>query len=207
MQQEPVKVAVFDLNQTVYRKSSKEGFFKFICYKKNLRLIYVFQLALFGALSELKLISKTVFKENFFHYLNGIPPKQVYQYALQFWGIEWDEHFNKPLLQRIEELRQQGVKIFFITGTYDVYVAPLFEHFLPVDQWMATETSYEGGTYKIQGKALKDEEKLRKLDEHFGSTPYRLVETYSDQKEVLFEKAEKAFIMKKGKAVPYKPGK
>ncbi|WP_224995469.1 HAD family phosphatase [Cesiribacter sp. SM1] len=205
MAQEPVKVAVFDLNQTVYRKSSKDEFFKFICYKKNYKLLNILQLSVYGLMKKLKLINKTKFKENFFKYLDGLPPEQVHKYARQFWEVEWDDHFNEPLLQRIKELRAQGVQIIFITGGFDVYVAPLFEKQLQADAWMATQTRYEKGTYKIKGKALKDEEKVRRLNEHFAGRPYKLIETYSDQEEALFELAEKAYLMKNGKPVLYQP--
>ncbi|AHM60990.1 HAD family hydrolase [Flammeovirgaceae bacterium 311] len=203
MAQEPIKVAVFDLNKTVYRKSSKDEFFKFICYKKNYKLLNILQISLYGLMSKLKLLNKTDFKENFFKYLNGLPPEQVQKYARQFWEIEWDDHFNEPLLQRIKELREQGVQIIFITGGYDVYVAPLFKKHLKVDAWMATQTRYENGHYKINGKALKDQEKVRRLEEHFNGKPFRLIETYSDSEEDLFHIADKAYLMKDGKPVPY----
>ena len=203
MQQEPIQIAVFDLNQTVYRKSSKDEFFKYICYKKNYKLLNIFQIGLYYALKKFRLVNKTAFKENFFQYLNGLPPEQVHKYASQFWNIEWDENFNHPLLERIEQLRQQGVLIIFITGAYDVYVAPLFENHLKVDAWMATKTRYNGSSYTIQGKALKDDEKVRRLDEHFKGKLYRLLETYSDQEEALFDEAEKAFLMKDGVAIPF----
>lgn len=204
MDQQPIQVAVFDLNQTVYRKSSKDEFFKFVCYKKNYKLLNVFQIALYGVISKLRLLNKTDFKENFFSYLDNLPPEQVHRFAAQFWRLEWDDQFNHPLLKRIEELRQQGIEIIFITGAYDIYVAPLFENILQVDAWMATQTRYEENTYKIKGKALKDEEKLRRLKEHYAGKPFRLVETYSDEEEVLFKIAEKAFLMKKGEAIPFK---
>lgn len=204
MQNGQIKVAVFDLNKTVYRKSSKDEFFKFVCYKRNYKLLNLLQLGFMQVLGKLKILSKTEFKENFFHYLKNLPPNKVKVYARQFWDIEWEEHFNEPLLEHIEQLRQDGVQIIFSTGGFDVYVAPLFEKHLKVDAWMATRTEYVGDTYRIKGKALKDEEKVRRLDEHFAGKPYTIVEAFSDEKENLFDKAEKAFLMKDGKPVPYK---
>jgi phosphoserine phosphatase len=204
MQQEIIKVAVFDLNKTVYRKSSKEEFFKFVCYKRNYKLLNLFQLAFIQLAGKLKLLNKTEFKENFFQYLKGLSPEQVSTYAKQFWEIERQDHFNEPLLEHIKQLRQQGVQIIFSTGGFDVYVGPLFEKIMPVDAWMATRTQYVEETYKIKGKALKDEEKVRRLDEHFAGKPYTIVEAFSDEEEALFKKAEKAFLMKNGKPVPYK---
>jgi phosphoserine phosphatase len=203
MAQAPLRIAVFDLNQTAYTKSSKDEFFKFVCYKRNYKLLNIFQIGLFYGLQKLRLLNQTRFKENFFNYLDGLPPETVGEFARQFWSIEWPEQFNKQLLARIQELQQEGVKICFSTGGFDVYIAPLFEHFFKVDVWMATQTRYTGNTYKIKGKALKGEEKTRRLDEHFGKGAYTIVEAYSDAEEDFFEKAEQAFLMKNGKPVPY----
>ncbi len=203
MDQEPVKIAVFDLNKTVYQKSSKDEFFKYICYKKNYKLLNIFQIALFTVMGKLHLFNKTEFKENFFQYLKGIPPAKVKKYAAEFWNIEWPECFNQAMLERIEVLRKQGVQIIICTGGFDVYVGPLFEKLFKVDAWIATETTYDHETYKIKGKALKDEEKVKGLDKHFAGKPYTIVETYSDQKEVLFDIAEKSYLMKKGVPIPY----
>lgn len=205
MEQEPVRIAVFDLNKTVYLKSSKEEFFKYICYKMNYKLLNIFQIAMYTVMGKLRLLNKTEFKENFFQYLKGIPPQKVSKYAAEFWNIEWPECFNQPLLERIAMLRKDGVQIIFCTGGFDVYVGPLFEKHLEVDAWIATQTTYQHQTYKIKGKALKDKEKVRQLNKHFAGKPYTIVETYSDQKEALFDIAEKAYIMKKGKPIPYQP--
>ncbi|EMR04181.1 HAD family hydrolase [Cesiribacter andamanensis] len=207
MAQEPVRIAVFDLNQTVYTKSSKDEFFKFVCYKRNYKLLNIFQIGLFYGLKKLKLLNQTSFKENFFNYLDKLPPEQVKEYARQFWSIEWPEQFNKQLLDRIEELKSEGVQICFSTGGFDVYVAPLFEHYLKVDAWMATQTRYVGKTYKINGKALKEEEKTRRLDEHWGKGAYTIVEAYSDAVEDFFDCTQRPYLMKKGKPVPYKKEK
>jgi phosphoserine phosphatase len=201
--QEPVRVAVFDLNQTVYYPSSKGEFFKYICYKKNYKILNIFQLSLWKALSKVRLIDQTNFKENFFNYLDNIPPDKVNEYAAEFWSIEYPKHFNPKLLKRQEQLRKEGVQIVYISGALDVYVKPLFENHIEVDWWASTKTEYKNGTYKLKGKACKDEEKTRLLEEHYGNRPFRLVETYSDQEEDLFKLADKAFLVKDGKIVPW----
>lgn len=203
MPQEPVAIAVFDLNQTVYRKSSKDEFFKYICYKKNYKLLNILQIGLFYAFEKAGLVNQTRFKENFFSYLDGLPPEKVQQYARQFWQVEWEEHFNEQLLKRIHELQEQGVQIIFSTGALDVYVAPLFEHHLPVDAWMATETEYKDDSYQIKGQANKGKEKIRRLDTHFGPKGYRILEAYSDAKEAILREAEKAFLIRDGKPIPF----
>lgn len=189
------KVAVFDINGTLYKKSSKEEFFKYICFKKGYKLLNIFQIFIFKLIEKLHLINQTDFKENFFNYLNDLPPEEVMQYAREYWSIEYPQYFNEQLLQRVDQLREEGVQIFCISGGLDVYMDALFEQFKKVDHYYCTKTRYTGHTYKIMGEACKGEEKIKKLEDHFQAEPYRIVEAYSDSKEAILDHAEKAFLV------------
>lgn len=195
MEKQPIKIAVFDLNQTLYLKSSKEEFFKFICKKEPHKLLNIFRMGLYALGKEWRLISKTTFKENFFRYLDKLPPDQLESLAREFWTAEWPEHFNKKLLERISVLREEGICVVFVTGTLDAYVKPLFETLLVPDHWIATHTQYSKGSYKIIGKACKDQEKIRQLNRLFHPRPYELVEAYSDKKEPVLKAARKGFLL------------
>lgn len=196
------KIAVFDLNQTVYKHSSKEKFFRFICRKRKRKALHLFGMGLYTLGKELGLLSKTSFKENFFHYLDGIPPQTLEVYAREYWQEEWPQQFNQELLQRIESLRRQGTGIYFVTGTLDCYVKPLFEEILRPDAWLATRTQYINGRYKVIGRACKDEEKIRRLKQLLHPRPYKVIEAYSDKKEAVLQLAEKAFLLDKGTIRP-----
>lgn len=189
------KVAVFDINGTLYRKSSKEEFFKYICFKKGYKLLNIFQLLVFKIIGKARLINQTEFKENFFNYLDHLPPEKVMQYAREYWSIEYPQYFNEKLLQRVNELRKEGVQIFCISGGLDVYMDALFEQYKTVDHYFCTKTKYTGSTYKIVGEACKGEEKVRRLDEHFKNEPYTIVEAYSDSQEVILDHADKAYLV------------
>ncbi|MFA0962759.1 HAD family hydrolase [Roseivirga sp. BDSF3-8] len=200
---EPVRMAVFDLNSTVYSLSSKEIFFKFVCFRRNYKLINIFHLGMFKALGKFRMVSHTEFKENFFNYLNKLPPKKVYEFAADFWRIEYPKHFNKNLLKRIDELRSQGVAIVFATGALEVYAAPLFDNHLKVDAWVGTRAEYENGTYKVQGKACKQEEKTRRIREHYHERDIHIVEAYSDDVEHMFQLAEVSYLVNDGEIERY----
>lgn len=202
-ERKPIEVAVFDLNKTVYHKSSKEEFFKFVCYRRNYKLLDIFQMGLFSSIRELNLFTKTEFKENFFSYLDHLPPERVDEYAREYWSIEWPKYFHAELLDRIALLRKKGIKIYFITGGLDVYVKPLFENFLIPDAWIATRTQYSSGSYHIMGKACKDEEKIRRLEQVLYPSPFRVVESYSDKKEPVLEIAEQAFLLHNKEIIPF----
>ena len=202
MSQDKTKVVVFDLNQTFYQKSSKEEFYKFICSKRPKRLRFIFDMVYYKVLSKLNLIRQTEFKENFFNYLDGMPPENVEAYAEQFWKREFPKNFNPEIKQLLDKAKANGQQIFCATGALEVYVKPLFELF-PVDGFAGTRTKYDGKTYKVQGKACKGEEKVKRINQHFKEQPIAITEAYSDRKEELFKQTQRPFLVKKGKLVPY----
>jgi phosphoserine phosphatase len=193
---EPLKIAVFDINGTLYTKKSKEEFFRFICFRNSYKLLDIYHLLLFKLLGALRLVNQTQFKENFFNYLDDLPPEQVRQYATEYWSIEYPNYFNQELLKRVDELREEGVKIFCISGGLDVYMEPLYELF-PVDAHISTRVQYKNDTYKIVGEACKDEVKIRRLEEYLDGQPYEITEAYSDDEEAILKKAKQAYVVKK----------
>jgi len=197
MQEEKLKVVVYDLNKTLYLKSSKREFFKYVCYKKGYKLINLFQLASLKVLGKMRLIDVTTFKENFFDYLDHLPPVTVEDYAREFWNIEFPQFFHKELLEEIKQLRSEGVKVYIITGGLEVYVRPLME-MLEADVMLGTRAEYVNGDYKVRGKACKDKEKYRRLEEDLEGQSFRLLKAYSDEREYILEKAEKGYYVEDG---------
>ena len=196
-----IRVVVFDLNKTFYLKSSKEEFYKFICSKRPKRLRFIFEMLYFKLLSKLHLIRQTEFKENFFNYLDALPPEKVSQYAEEFWRQEYPHNFNPEIKRRMEKAKAEGQELFCATGALEVYVAPLFSLF-PVDGFAGTKTNFTGSTYKVEGKACKGEEKVKRIREHYKGQSFTITEAFSDKKEELFALTEKPFLVKKGKLKP-----
>ncbi|MCM4159521.1 haloacid dehalogenase-like hydrolase [Antarcticibacterium flavum] len=202
--EQPVEVVVFDLNGTFYNRSSKEEFYKFLVSKNPSRLKYLWEMSYYYLQLKLHQIKQTEFKENFFNYLDDIPPPEVKQYAQEFWEREFPQQFNRALLERFDEFRKKGVPLFCATGGFELYVKPLFGIY-KIDGFAGTQVSYTGETYKVLGKACKDEEKIRRLELFLKGKPYRIIEAYSDSKEEILDRAEKAFLIKNGKIIPYIP--
>lgn len=198
-----VKIVVIDLNGTFYNESSKDKFFKFICTKKPQNLRFYFQMIYYKLLVNLNQIRQTEFKENFFNYLDNIPPAQVEAYAKEFWEKEYPGNFNDELKQRLDKLKAEGVEVFCATGGLELYVKPLFKMY-PIDGLAGTRVKYEDDTYVVQGKACKEEEKLRRIQEHYKGKPFNIVEAYSDSKEAILDAAEKAYLVEDGVISPYK---
>lgn len=198
-----MKVVVFDLNKTFYNKSSKDEFFKFVSAKKPQKLVYYAQMLYYKLLLKMNQIRQTEFKENFFNYLDNLPPQQVEAYAREFWQQEYPEEFNQEIKQRLDKLKKEGVQVICATGGLEIYVKPLFDELYPIDEFFGTQTHYVDNTYLVDGKACKAEEKIKRLKKHFNGKPFKIVEAYSDSKEDILDHAEKAWLVKKGKLVPY----
>jgi phosphoserine phosphatase len=197
-----VKVVVFDLNGTFYNEKSKDEFYKFILTKQPRKVGAFFGMAYYQLLMKFHQIGQTEFKENFFNYLDKIPPRQVEAYAEEFWKKEFPDQFNQELLTHFKNLKKAGVQLFCATGALELYVKPLSGLF-PVDGIAGTKVKYENETYLVEGEACKGEEKLRRIDEHYRGRPYRIIEAYSDSKEAILDKADKSFLVVKGELRPY----
>lgn len=197
-----VKVVIFDLNGTFYNKSSKEEFYKFILKKRPNRLKYVFGMSYYYVKMKLNKIQQTEFKENFFNYLDGLPPAKVEEYAREFWAQEFPDEFNKELKKIFDDIKKSDTLLFCATGGFELYVKPLFELY-EIDGLVGTQVKYDGKTYKVIGEACKEEEKIKSIRKLLNGKPFRIVEAYSDSKEVILDKAEKAFLIKDKKILPY----
>lgn len=197
-----IPIAVFDLNGTLYTKTSKDEFFKFICTKKLSRARYIFQMAYYQMRMKLHTINQTEFKENFFNYLDNIAPSQVEAYASEYWKKEYPGQFNQEIMQRLDKLRKKGIKIYCATGGLELYVKPLLDLY-PVDGMVGTQVEYINNTYQVKGEACKGEIKIRRLEQCLDGKPFTIVEAYSDSKEPILDKAQKAFLVEKGKIIPY----
>ncbi|MFT2007978.1 HAD-IB family phosphatase [Pontibacter sp. 13R65] len=200
---EEIDVVVFDLNGTFYNKSSKDEFFKFVSTKKPKQSKHIFQMAYYQLLHKLNQINKTEFKENFFNYLDDLPPKQVEQYAQEFWEQEFPVNFNKELQKRLDDMKKKGIKIICATGALELYVKPLLQLY-KIDGLVGTRVQYEVNTYKVLGQACKDEEKLNRISSLLNGRKYNILEAYSDSKEAILDKAHKAYLVEDGKISPYK---
>lgn len=206
-QEDVVKVVIFDLNGTFYNESSKEEFYKYILSRRPKRIKYIFEMTYYYVRKKLNKINETEFKENFFNYLDEFPPAQVKEYAKAYWEQEFPDKFNKELIKRFNSFKdQKDVVLFCATGGLELYVKPLFDLY-PIDGFAGTQVKYDGKTYIVEGLACKEEEKLERLSIFLKGKPYRIIEAYSDSKEEILKRAEKAFLLDDGEIKPYHESK
>lgn len=197
-----IKVVVFDLNGTFYNESSKDEFYRFIYKKRPKQIKHAAEMYYYKLLKKINMIRETEFKENFFNYLDEFPPAQVEAYAKEFWEQEYPKNFNKELMRKFDKFKESGELLFCATGGLELYVKPLFDLY-EIDAFAGTRVEYTGNTYKVQGLACKGEEKIARLEEYLEGKPYKIVEAYSDSKEEILDRAEKAFLIEDGKISSY----
>lgn len=189
-----LRIVVYDLNKTLYRKSSKNEFFKFLISRKQTKSLNLLRMLPISLVYCLGLLNKTTFKQHFYKYLDGIPPEEMQMLAKEFWDLEYPENFRKSLLREIHQMRNEGVEVYLVTGAYEVYTKYL-ENLLGV-KVIGTQTTYESGKYKIQGKACNNEEKVRRLKEDV-TEEFEILKAYSDDDEEILYEAEKGYFLKK----------
>lgn len=186
------KLLVYDLNKTLYRKSSKNEFFRFLVKKKSSKAWHIFKMLYAGSFYSLGLSNKTWFKQRFYSYLNGLNPSKVEAYSREYWNGEFPHNFRQSFLDEIIQANSQGNNVFVITGAYEVYTKYL-EEIIPV-KVIGTKTVYKNGKYLIEGKACNDEEKVERLKRE-APKDYKVLRSYSDDDEAILYIAEKGFYV------------
>ncbi|MUP45063.1 haloacid dehalogenase-like hydrolase [Gramella sp. BOM4] len=186
------RILVYDLNKTLYRKSSKNEFFKFLCSRRPKICFSIFGMLYSGLVYSLDLKNKTWFKDRFYRYLNGLKPKEVQKLAKQYWKREFPEQFRTEFLDEIKSSVQNGIEVYVVTGAYEIYVKYL-ETILPVNV-IGTRAEYRDGKYHIIGKACNDEEKVRRLEEHIRQD-FVILKSYSDDDEAILYEAEEGYFL------------
>lgn len=185
---------MYDLNRTLYRKSSKNEFFKFLIGRKQAKSLNLMRMLPVSLVYSIGLLDKTNFKQIFYKYLDGIPPEEIQSLAKEFWDHEYPENFRKSLLREIHQMRNDGVEVYLVTGAYEVYTKYL-ENLLGV-KVIGTRTNYESGKYKIEGKACNNVEKVRRLKDAIGGE-FEILKAYSDDDEEILYEADKGYYLKK----------
>ena len=186
------RVKVFDFDRTIYGGDSSIDFFLFVL-KKHKKLIWKIPLILwYGFLYSLRIIKIEKWKEYFFSFLAEIHVNK--KLVEEFWRKN-ARKLNDELMQKLA-----GGMSCVISASPEFLVKPCFRGMGNV-KVIATEMDIKTG--KIKGKNCRGEEKINRYKKVFRNE--RIVEFYSDSEKdrPLTEIAEKAYIVDKGKVLPW----
>lgn len=148
-----------------------------------------------AGLKGIGLAGNTLFKQQFYAYLNNIPPSRLEKYAREFWEREFPMKFRRKMLADIDKYTHQDIQVYIITGAFEIYTKFL-EKKLPV-KLLGTRSKYSQGKYIIQGQACNNGEKIKRLQEDVESE-YVILKAYSDDDEEILYHAQKGYILEKG---------
>lgn len=191
------KLIIFDFDETIYKKDSLVQFCIYIYRVYPIRSIYIIFQIFFTVLHFCKLISTKRYKELFLGFLYNIPPADVENLAKKFWLNEYPKNFNLDLLN----IPSDGFRFICISASPEIYLKPILE--ILSFELIATRTSYNNGSYKIEGENCKGIEKVNRLNEYLTNENFEIDSTYSDSMSdlPLFKLSSNAFLIKKNKPI------
>jgi HAD superfamily hydrolase (TIGR01490 family) len=164
--------AIFDLDGTITRSDTYRDFLKGYMLRHPHRLPRLPALGFAWALYATRVKNNSWLKQTFLRLIVGGTARAQLD--------EWTEEFNSRLmknglrtsaLRAIEHHRQAGHCLIMATASFDFYVERLAEQ-LGFDHVMCTQTEWtERGTLtgNIAGRNCYAEEKVRRLQTHFGA--------------------------------------
>lgn len=146
------KWAVFDIDGTLFPKSSLEKeFILFMLKKGTLPKTNMLYYVLYGFLTSIKLSVADAFKSNKY-YLKYLPSKSIKTAAANFIKKYILPELSKIGIENYSFYRRQGYKIMIMSGSPDFLVIP-FSRYLKPDFVISCEVEEKNGYYsgKLKG--------------------------------------------------------
>lgn len=182
---------VYDFDKTIYRGDSTLDFFRYCLKRKPGLLRYVPAQAWFFVIYSLGLIDKTRFKEGFYLFLRGIPDMDAF--VADFW-----EKQRSGILDWY--LQRQQPTDLVISASPQFLLAPICAD-LGIRHLIASKVDPRTGAYS--GKNCYGPEKVSRLQKEFPNQKIDRFYSDSHSDAPLAELAEEAFLVAKGKPLPW----
>ncbi len=136
------KIALFDFCDTIVDFQSGNPFIFFVINKKKSKLLHLKNI--FRKL-KLKLI-RTVIKSypdkrDILKLLKGLTRDELDSIAQDYYLYEVRTHFNKEVIDKLNELKEQNYKIYVVSGGYSIYLKYFIEEF-DLDGLFATDIKF-----------------------------------------------------------------
>ena len=182
---------VYDFDETIYRHDSTADFVLYLFTHRPKTLLNIPRMALYGILYGLHIVKKQTFKDNMYRML---------RYVDDLEDVSWEfvrshMHLIKPFY-----LKQQKEDDIVISASPAFNIEKFCKQ-LGIRHVMASNV--DTATGKTIGLNCHGEEKVRRFREVFGDA--KIDELYSDSLHdtPLAKQAEKAFLVKKDKIMPW----
>ena len=182
-----MKLAVFDIDDTLIVGSTERMFWRFLWRKRRLNLRQFLAYAIFFVRYFPTGGVHTAKKNK--AYLSGLSVDDINALAREFVEDVLPEHFFQPAIQRLQQHRQRGDTVVLMSGTLDCIAQALAAR-LGADRVCATLCSQRNGVFLAQPPEIHpfDAVKLsltKQIAEQYG-IDLRQVTAYGDSRHDLF---------------------
>lgn len=182
---------VYDFDKTIYKKDSSVAFY-FFCLRKNPTLLrFLFIQAWYCLLYTLGRISKTRLKEGFFSFLRGIGDTDAA--VLRF----WEKNIRHINLWYRENHKSNDV---VISASPTFLLSPICQQ-LGICHLIGSEVDKKTGAFLSEN--CYGEEKPRRFKARFKDTEIERFYSDSLSDAPMARLAKEAFIVKKGRLIPW----
>ncbi len=205
---EKPELAIFDLDGTLIQHDSYVPFLTLWLKHHPERVAHALILPMVGWYYKLAAKDRDYIKEKFLiACMQGTRRTELAWFARRFWQRFLKRRANIPMIERLRAYHQDGVPVWIVTASFEFYVEPI-RRFVPVAKVLGTQArwneEYLAGT--IVGKTCRGEEKIRRIEQAWGTPIDRLVyHAFSDNQSdrLLLEHARYSIFIAGSRASRY----
>ena len=159
-----MKFAIYDIDYTVISTNSLFDVVLFLFRKKPFKMIYIPFLILVSIMGILRIISLETLKSYWLILFTGMSKEELSDFSKIFFEIKIIPKIKKGAVENIEQNRQEGRKIMFVTASFEFYIKPLADY-LNVDYFIGTKAFFKNNRLKpkLDGKNCKGKEKIDRI--------------------------------------------
>lgn len=136
------KIALFDFCDTIVDFQSGNPFIFYVINKKKSKKLHIKNVLRKLKLSMFKTVIKSYpAKRDILKLLKGLTYDELNKLAQNYYLYEVRTHFNKEVIDKLNELKEQNYKIYVVSGGYSIYLKFFIEEF-DLDGLFATDIKF-----------------------------------------------------------------
>ncbi len=176
----PKLLVIYDFCGTIADFQTGNAFVRYVIRKKDIAINRYERLRCFlvrtGFIKRFNYIfsKMPINKALLLYQIKGISYKELDEFANQYYIEIIKPHLIKKIIDTIKRYQSEDAVIVVDSAGYAIYLKYFVEEFnIPI--LFASEFEYKSGVFtgRIIGKDNSGEEKVRRLNEHFGSTEFK----------------------------------
>lgn len=146
-----MKLAIFDIDGTITRKSSERFFIQYLLKQKKLRYAHLIKTFLLFVMKH-PLQARTGFKQNKM-YLRNMKETELRSLAEECFNKEILFSIKKEILKEIDRRRSESYAILLLSGSLPCLVEPMVRY-VHADYWICSKVEIKDGQFTGDMTAL-----------------------------------------------------